>query len=63
MRINTMTAGLNINMKQDASVLNGVAARMLSKEILQSSVAAGSVLQMLPKAGINDLGGLLDVRA
>ena len=60
MNINTMGAGINVDLTQ--SFANATSARMLSKSMQQAAMQVDTILQMLPQAGINEVGGLLDVR-
>jgi hypothetical protein len=54
------TAGINVDLTQ--SLPNAVSARMLSNVMKESAVQVDTILQMLPKAGTNEVGGLLDAR-
>jgi len=59
--INTMGAGINVDLTQ--SFANAASARMLSKAMQQAAFQVDTILQMMPQAGINEVGGLLDVKA
>ena len=61
MNINTMGAGISVDMSQSFS--NAASARMLSKAMEQTAIQLDTILQMLPKAAPNEVGGLLDVKA
>jgi len=40
-----------------------ISVNLLDKAITQAEVHAAGILAMLPPAGLNEIGGLLDVRA
>ncbi|MCL2634097.1 MAG: hypothetical protein FWD34_06235 [Oscillospiraceae bacterium] len=62
MNIDAMTAGMHFDMNPK-NIGNAVSARLLSKAIAQSYTHAAFIEQALPKAGRNEIGGLMDFRA
>jgi hypothetical protein len=54
-------ARLSFDMAKN-SLGNQISVSLLGKSIVQSAAAAGAVLEMLPTAAPNEIGGLLDTR-